>query len=317
MASTMFEATYAAYQDITKTFDIIWALEAGLWNLRNDAEKYYSEHPDATEKQAKAELIKKGLPIHGINLKRISKDLTWDYEEQYISELLLTYGIGIFDSWVDNFVDTVLLNISKKTKNGIKDDLKKGDFQSFDTALSAQNPSALLGCFHILATRQDAYIDNLRLIYKYFKSCRNCCAHGNHAFTKVAADNYDLIKNLKKEDCGINEIPQIAITTRGMPVKLILRGVVGFFDVLIQIIKHYDVVASDKIAVDEELKKRWVTIPYQPISTEVQKRITQARYEKKRNESIRFHLKEVHMYAPYVNKTDDVYLFLSNNALIV
>ena len=75
--------------------------------------------------------------------------------------------------------------------------------------------------------------------------------------------------------------------------------------------------ASDKIAVDEELKKRWATIPYQSIPAEVQKRITQVRYEKKRNYSIRFHLKEVHMYAPYVNKTDDVYLFLSNNALIV
>lgn len=317
MAITMFEATYAAYQDITKTFDIIWALEAGLWNLRNDAEKYYSDYPDATNDQAKGELIKKGLSIHGINLKRISKELTWDYEEQYISELLLTYGIGIFDSWVDNFVESVLLNVTNNIKKGIKEDLKKGEFQSFDTALASQNPSALLGCFHIFATRQDTYVDNLRLIYKYFKSCRNCCAHGNHVFTKVAADNYASIKNLKKEDCGIKEIPQIAETYQGMPVKLILRGVVGFFDVLIQIIKYYDVVASDKIAADEELKKRWVTIPYQPISAEVQKRITPTRYEKKRNYSIRFHLKAVHMYAPYVNRTDDVYLFLSNNALIV
>lgn len=316
MASTMFESTYAAYQEITKTFDIIWALDAGLWNLRTGAQKFYLEHPNATESQAKNELIN-GLQIHGINLRRIANELTWEYEEQYISELLLTYGIGIFDSWVDNFVDTVLTNVSNKKRDTIKADLKKGEFQSFDNALAAQPASTLIGCFHITANRQDAYIDNLRLIYKYFKSCRNCCAHGNHAFTKVAEDNYNLIKNLKKEDCGIKEVPKIVETIKGMPVKLILRGVVGFFDVLIRIIKHYDIVASDKIAVDEELKKRWATIPYQPIPVEVQKRITQARYEKKRNYSIRFHLKSVHMYAPYVNKTDDVYLFLSNNSLIV
>ena len=41
MASTMFESTYAAYQEITKTFDIIWALDAGLWNLRTGAPKFY------------------------------------------------------------------------------------------------------------------------------------------------------------------------------------------------------------------------------------------------------------------------------------
>ena len=71
-----------------------------------------------------------------------------------------------------------------------------------------------------------------------------------------------------------------------MPVKLILRGVVGFFDVLIRIIKHYDIVVSDKIAVDEELKKRWVTIPYQPIPVEVQKE--SRRLATKRKETIPF-----------------------------
>lgn len=94
MTSTMLESTYAAYQEITKTFDIIWALDAGLWNLRTGDQKFYSEHPNATESQAKDELIN-GLQIHGINLKRIANELTWEYEEQYISELLLTYGIGI------------------------------------------------------------------------------------------------------------------------------------------------------------------------------------------------------------------------------
>lgn len=198
MASTMFEVTYAAYQEITKTFDIIWALDAGLWNLRTDAQKFYLEHPDATEKQAKDELIN-GLQIHGINLKRIANEMTWEYEEQYISELLLTYGIGIFDSWVDNFVDTTLLNVSNTKRDTIKADLKKGEFQSFDNALAVQPASTLVGCFYISANRQDAYINNLRLVYKYFKSCRNCCTHGNHAFTKVAEDNYNLIKNLKKK----------------------------------------------------------------------------------------------------------------------
>ena len=63
-------------------------------------------------------------------------------------------------------------------------------------------------------------------------------------------------------------------TKAGDPVKLILRGVVGFFDVLIKIINHYDIVASDKIAVENELLTRWSSIPYEPIAADVKRRIS-------------------------------------------
>jgi len=315
MACTMFEATLSASQDITRTFDIIWALDAGLWNLRASAQNYFKENPNATPTEAKNNLVS-GINIHGLNLHRIAYELTWEGEEQYIAELLLTYGIGIFDSWVDCIVDTVLLNGSNNLKKTVKADLKKGEFTSFENALNQEPVSALAGCFHLSSKRQDKYIENLRLIYKYFKSCRNCCAHGNHQFTDLSEENYNAIKNLTKDDCGIKEVPQIAVTQEGMPVKLILRGVVGFFDVLIRIINHYDIVASDRIAVDFELQKRWQSKPYTPIDLEVKKRITSARYTKKRNYSIRYHLKSLNMYAPFESKTEQVYTFLHNNALI-
>ena len=254
--------------------------------------------------------------MHGLNAKRIANELTWEYEEQYIAELLLTYGIGIFDSWVDGIVDTVLTLSSSNSKKRIKEDLKKGEFQAFENTLSQEPLSALAGCFHVSPKRQDQHIDNLRLIYKYFKSCRNCCAHGNHQFTDICEANYNAIKTLTKEDCGINEFPKIVETRAGDPVKLILRGVVGFFDVLIKIINHYDIVASDKIAVENELLKRWSSMPYEPLSADIRRRINITRYEKKRNHSIRFHLKVVNMYAPYVSKTDQIYIFLRDNGLM-
>ncbi len=315
MACTMFTATFSASQEITRTFDIIWALEAGLWNLRVAAKKYFEENPNADKKTAKDSLVK-GLNVHGLNAKRIANELTWEYEEQYVAELLLTYGIGIFDSWVDGIVDTVLMHSSNKSKKKIKEDLNKGEFQTFENALSLEPLSALAGCFHLSPKRQDQHIDNLRLIYKYFKSCRNCCAHGNHQFTDICEANYNAIKTLTKEDCGINEFPKMVETKAGDPVKLVLRGVVGFFDVLIKIINHYDIVASDKIAVENELPTRWSSIPYEPIASDVKRRISITRYEKKRNHSIRYHLKVVNMYAPYVSKTDQVYIFLRDNGLM-
>lgn len=213
MASTIYEATYSASLQITATFDMVWALEAGLWNLRQAATQYLADHPESTLKEAKTALVK-GLYVHGLNLKRIATELSWEYEEQYIAELLLINAIAIFDTWVDEFVDASLPGQSDDQRDTIKKKVKKGEFSLLDSALVQEATSSLAGCFHFTAQRQDIYIDNLRLVYKYFKSCRNCCAHGNRKFSGIAEKNYNAIKNFTKGDCGTNEFPKIAVTKK-------------------------------------------------------------------------------------------------------
>jgi len=316
MPSTIYEATYSASLQITATFDMVWALEAGLWNLRQAATQYLADHPESTPKEAETALVK-GLYVHGLNLKRIATELSWEYEEQYIAELLLINAIAIFDTWVDEFVDASLIGQSNNQCKKIKKTVKEGDFSLLDAALAQETTSTLAGCFHFAAKRQDTYIDNLRLVYKYFKSCRNCSAHGNRKFSDIAETNYNAIKAFTKEDCGIKEFPIIAATKENDPLKLVLRGVVGFYGVLIRIMNHYDIVASDKIAVEAELLKRWHSLPYTSIPAEHKKRIDTLRYHKKRNKSIRFHIGSVNMCRPYVAKTDDIYNFLTANNITI
>ena len=316
MATTIFEATYFAAQQITATFDMVWALDAGLWNLRQAATGYFVNHPEANDKQAKEELVN-GLDVHGLNLKRIATELSWDYEEQYIAEILLINAIAIFDTWVDEFVDTSLPGESGTQRKKIKDGVKAGDFSLLDSALAHEVQSSLAGCFRFSAKRQDSFINNLQLIYKYFKSCRNCCAHGNRKFSSVAESNYNAIRLLTKDDCGLNEFPKIAVTKKNNPLILILRGVVGFYDVLIKIMNHYDIVASEKKGVEGELLRRWNSLPYSPLPEEVKKRVDTLRYQKKRNKSIRFHVGRTNMCQPYVSKTDDIYNFLITNSIKV
>lgn len=316
MANTIFEATYSASKHITATFDMVWALDAGLWNLRQEAEQYLADNPESTPSETKEALVK-GLYVHGLNLKRIATELTWEYEEQYIAEILLINAFAIFDTWVDDFVDTVLSGISKRKRKKIREDVKKGKFSSLASALEHETTSTLAGCFRCTAKRQDEYIENLRLVYKYFKSCRNCSAHGNHKFSNIAEVNYNAIKSFTKEDCGIKEFPHIAVTRENAPLKLFLRGVVGFYDILIRIMNHYDLIAADKTAVETELLKRWNSLPYTELSTELKDRIDTSRYHKKRNKSIRFHIGSVNMCQPYVAKTDEIYNFLISNDIAI
>ena len=85
----------------------------------------------------------------------------------------------------------------------------------------------------------------------------------------------------------------------------------------VTIMNHYDIVASDKIAVEAELLRRWSSLPYVALPVELKKRIDTLRYHKKRNESIRFHIGSVNMCRPYVAKTDDIYNFLTANNITV
>lgn len=57
MANTIFEATYSASKRITATFDMAWALDAGLWNFRKAANQYFLEHPQASNQDAKNALV--------------------------------------------------------------------------------------------------------------------------------------------------------------------------------------------------------------------------------------------------------------------
>ena len=308
----MYLATQFAHQEITRAFDLVWALDVGLWNLRTTADQYFRDHPEANNREAQDAIVK-GLSVHGLNLKRISSELSWAYEEQYIAQLLLINAIAIFDTWVDDFVDSVLLTCSNNQKKRIVADVKQGDFSTLDNAISQEAHSALAGYFHCKTKKQDMYIENLRLVYKYFKSCRNCCAHGNRKFNDVAERNYNAIKSMTKADCGLNEFPKIVAAVNGAPLELILRGVVGFYDVMIRIIDHYDAVAADLISIENELIKRWSSKPYVPSVFGPQTRMNSERYRKKRNNSIRYHLKDVGMCPPFVAKTDEVYSRLVAN----
>lgn len=270
MSNTMFESTYMANQEITKVFDMAWALEAGLWNLRIVVQKYYLNHPDATNEEVTEALVQ-GLRIHGLNPKRIATELNWEYEEQYIAKLLLINATAIFDTWVDEFVEATISQkvLRKKFRpkqlytlgDKIKADLKSGKFSTYENKLSLEEKTSLYGCFRYTAHKQDTYLNNLRLVYKYFKSCRNCCVHGSTNFTFATERDYNAIKLLTADACGIKEFPKIESTVEGAPFKLYLRGVVGFYDILIRIINHYDLLAADHIAVENELLKRLELIP--------------------------------------------------------
>lgn len=57
------------------------------------------------------------------------------------------------------------------------------------------------------------------------------------------------------------EMLEVIEAKAGQPLQMILRGVVGFFDILIVIVILYDIVGADRCAVEAELIRTVETHP--------------------------------------------------------
>lgn len=305
MSNTMFAATHDAGKAITRTFDMVWPLVAGLWNIRQASKDFFVQNPNASNKDAKRAIIS-GLNVRGLDFRGIFENYTWEDEEEYISEILLINAIAIFDTWVDSFVDVTLPSVSATKKKNLKEAMKKGDFADYEATLALEPNSVLKAHFRASKQRKDAQIGNLLIVYKYYKACRNCIAHGNRIYTDKAENCYNSMAVLTAQDCGIKELPKPDVTVQGQPLKLVFRGVVGLYDVLLCIVYHYDIVASDKTCIELEIANRWRQL----------QGISLCRNVKKRNNSIRNYFKSIDMCPPLQAMTDDVYDFLKTNNLV-
>lgn len=263
-----FSSSQAAAQRITDMFTLFWGIDAGLWKLRREAKEYFENHsteePSKLNKPAKVEIVKE-LKIHGLDLAAIANDYTWEYEEEFLAEVLLIYATAIFDDWAENFVIETLPHCSNGKKEEVIKTIRQGEYypdkkvkayDSYMEELSYQLHSEVHDCFKV-KTKKKKYNDNLIRLYQYFKACRNCIAHGDKTFSKSVADRYQEVRCLKAEDLGMKEIPQMACSEQGEPFRLYLRGVVGFYDVLIRIINHLDKVAAERKGFDNQLCIQW------------------------------------------------------------
>lgn len=306
MPNQIFRCTTLAYQEITKASDMAWALSAGLLILRELGTEHYQGGINTTENKENINKLKNSI-LRRVNLKKIIHEFTWEYEEQYLAQLFLVNAIAIFDTWVDTFVDAALLNISTNKRKTVKARLKRGDFQALDNYLVNEKNSSLAQCFEYDKTCPK--IKNLILIYKYFKLCRNCCAHGNQKFTMEAEKAYDKIKSLTNHDCNIKEFPQIANTTKDKQFKLFLRGVIGFYDTLLRIISHYDTLAADKVAIELELIEKIKNLKTKQLNTFFIS-------NKKINITLTNYLISAQMPPPKESHMHNIYIFLQKHNFI-
>jgi hypothetical protein len=268
MGPLFFMATREATKQITELFDFMWPTVASLWNMRWQVDGYRAVKPDATEQELHNRFIY-GSEIQSISFKKSFVEQQWSYQRHIFSKILLTNIFTIHESWIHDVL--TVLNANNRTN--------RGNLQ-FPTDTTDPDPNKHQGlwvginnlCSNESLMLKNAYyqplkqhrkntvqnIDNLMKCYRYFKEIRNCLTHNGGKADQKLIDAYNEFNQVATPaNLGMNEVPMHYSFSVGEEVRVDMRGVVGFCEVVLRIIVTCDCELSRSQAAESEYTNVW------------------------------------------------------------
>lgn len=248
---------------LTEAFDFVWPTAAAMWNLRWQVDGFLRAIPDATDATLSNRFIS-GSGIRSASLKRSCVQLSWDSQKEQFAKFLLIEFCALYEAWIDGVFDELGQN------NGLSKQLQfptngANGVGSVLAMLHANiSPELQASIYPVLQTNRKysfAQLNELLVCYRYFKECRNAIVHYGGVATAKSVNAYSAYSLLNASSLGVSEVPEHhAISGQGSIVKLSLRGVVGFGEVVLKLISTLDAEISKASIAENVLVERWVTV---------------------------------------------------------
>jgi hypothetical protein len=245
MAIYFFRSSRHAADEITRLFGFVWPTAAALWNLRWQVNGYLSAVPDASVKQLNDRFVT-GSQLGGADLRGSCVDTPWDEQRARFASIILTSAFAIYESWADEIITELGIQLSSKRLQFPDSATTNGNgLEATLATLTAVQSTALAKAYFPIYAQPGKYniaiLANLLLAYRYFKEVRNCeMHHGGIADAKTEAAYHALAVVSDRASLGMGGELVIDPAVDGQPVRLHLRGVVGFSDILLRIIATVD-----------------------------------------------------------------------------
>lgn len=238
MQVAFFNATKRALNNITSTFDTVWPISVGLWNLRCAVNGIKNEFPEISERELAAK-FSVGSGIHGVNYKRAFIERSWNEQKSDFAWILLNNTFCIFEGWLQDLNESLFSSMKPK-------DLQYPDkVRTEISRLTACQSDVMKNCFYSAYTskrdRNYANIEPLLHCYRVFKETRNCYMHNAKKADSKLIDAYN--QYLPYVHCAmldVTEVPEFIPPILNEEIQISLRGVVGFSYILIKIIVTLD-----------------------------------------------------------------------------
>lgn len=254
MRRVFFKSTTEALNGVTAQYDFLWPTAAALWNLRWQVVGYCAVRPEATESELRSRFIE-GSGLTGANLRQACVETTWDQQTERLAGVLLTNLFAIYEGWIKR--TAAVLALPKAFERSL---------QSYGVSAAlasrAQRSSLIQETVYPVLTRNPrhnlALLDNWLVAYRYFKEIRNKQLHEHGLADATTEEAYLRFSRVATtSDLGVTTVPQHLPVQAGSEVRLSLRGVVGFSDILLRVIVTIDAELACEPKAEHTLVQRW------------------------------------------------------------
>jgi hypothetical protein len=263
MRNLFFRASTDAFAQITDLFDFVAPTATALWNLRWQVAGYVDARPGVTKDELDGR-FSAGSGVRGANLRRSCISTTWGYQQEYFARIVLLSAFSIHESWMHSVLQTLGASSIKTEKDLQSPSAGNKGINSALNHLRVPESTMLVNAFYpqLLRHRKNslAYLEPLMMCYRFFKETRNAMIHGGGIANSRVVSAYQVFVGVATSgQLGVKEVPEHSPAVLGQPLRLSLRGVIGFSDIILKLIATVDAELSRAPTAERELAIHWKT----------------------------------------------------------
>jgi hypothetical protein len=300
-------ASKSVTNQITDLFDFVWPTAAAMWNLRWQVDGYVRAHSNVSDAELNGRFVA-GSNITGANLKRACITTSWITQQETFAKFLLIDLCALYESWADGALQE--LQIAKPDGKALQFPNKNRGLPGYVQKLVQSQSDMMNSCIYpsLVTHRKNSlqFIHELLICYRYFKECRNCIVHNAGQPSSVAISAYKAYSSLTTSSLGLSEVPAHDAIAPGQRVRLILRGIVAFSEVILRLVATFDAELARSTYAEQLFIQRWKTL-HKP------KRLLSARHSQRHDTIKRL---VVGLGLPSPKTVPDLDTFLVRNMLV-
>lgn len=240
-----FNSTKIAAAQITDLYDFIWPTITALWNLKWEVSGYlYIRGEEVTKEELNKKFVN-NEKFNRPNLYRSCVEFSWEKQKEDFSKIILINLFAYHESWIENILEELGKN-TKPRQKGLQFPSIPPQMGAFEVISELLTTSSLelTNAFYTFYSSNKKFsfskLNNLLICYRYFKECRNCLMHSGGFASQKLVDSSIAYQPLLARDLNMVVKPEFIPFSLNEKVNLKIHGVVGFTDIILQIITTID-----------------------------------------------------------------------------